>query len=115
MLQASRRCTVRTVFVALVVLSGACAKPRDPIVIRDGLLVLENQSPREWRDVRVTINDHFSGGVRVLRPGGLMTAPLRDFQTGLGRKFDRGTMSVRKVRVSATDSRGEAVALAWGE
>jgi hypothetical protein len=115
MLQASRGRTARTLFVALVALSGACTRPRDPIIIRDGMLVLENQSQREWRDVRVTINDHFSGGVRVLMPGGLMTAPLRDFQTGFGQKFDRGTMSVRKVRVSATDSRGEAVALAWGE
>jgi hypothetical protein len=115
MLQAPRGCTAGTVLVALVVLSGACSPPRDPIVIRDGMLVLENQSQREWRDVRVTINDHFTGGVRVLMPGGLMTAPLREFQTGFGRKFDRGTMSVRKVRVSATDSRGEPVALTWGE
>jgi hypothetical protein len=105
----------RTVVAALLVACAACAKGRDPIVIRDGMLVLENQSTREWRNVRVTINDHFSGGVRSLMPGGLMTAPLRDFQTGFGQKFDRGRMSVRKVIVSATDSNGDAVSLTWGK
>ena len=104
----------RTVVVALVMLFAACEKPRDPIVIRDGILVLENQSQREWRNVRVTINDHFTGGVRSLMPGGLMTAPLRDFQTGFGQKFDRGRMSVKKVIVSATDSTGQPVTIAWG-
>lgn len=103
----------RTVVVALVVACAACAKARDPIVVRDGMLVLENQSRREWRNVRVTINDHFTGGVQSLMPGGLMTAPLRDFQTGFGQRFDRGRMSVRKVRVSAMDSAGQPVALAW--
>jgi hypothetical protein len=105
----------RTVVAALLLVCAACAKSRDPIVIRDGMLVLENQSTHEWRNVRVTINDHFSGGVHSLMPGGLMTAPLRDFQTGFGQKFDRGRMSVRKVIVSATDSNGKAVALTWGK
>jgi hypothetical protein len=79
------------------------------------MLVLENQSRREWRNVRVTINDHFSGGVPSLLPGGLMNAPLRDFQTGFGQRFDRGRMSVKKVMVSATDSAGQPVALTWGK
>lgn len=104
----------RTVVLALVILCAACSKPRAPIVIKDGILVLENQSQHEWRNVRVTINDHFTGGVRSLLPGGLMTAPLRDFQTGFGQKFDRGRMSVKKVIVSATDSTGKEVTLAWG-
>jgi hypothetical protein len=100
---------------ALALCLTACSTPRDPIVVRDGMLVLENQSRREWRNVRVTINDHFTGGVHSLPPGGLMTAPLRDFQTGFGQRFDRGRMSVFKVRVAATDADGKPVALAWGK
>lgn len=93
----------------------ACTLPRDPIIVGQGMLRLENQSPREWRDVRVTINDHFTGGVRSLRPGSIMTAYLRDFETGFGQRFDRGTMSVYKVRVSARDVYGQPVALSWGK
>ena len=112
--RASRASTVLGIITFAAYLS-ACTKVRDPIVIRDGMLVLENQTAREWRDVRVTINDHFSGGVQSLLPGGLMNAPLRDFETGFGQRFDRGRMSVYKVRVTATDSEGQPVALAWGK
>ena len=93
----------------------SCREVRDPIVIRDGMLVLENQTRREWRDVRVTINDHFTGGVPSLLPGGLMNAPLRDFESGFGHRFDSARMGVFKVRVSAIDTNGRAVALSWGK
>jgi hypothetical protein len=102
-------------FVLLTAWCTACTKPRDPIVVSEGMLVLENQTRREWRDVRITVNDHFTGGAPSLLPGGLLTAPLRDFQTGFGQHFDRGRMSVFKVRVSATDIDGEPVALSWGK
>lgn len=82
-------------------------------MIRDGILVLENQTAREWRNVRVTINDYFTGGVRTLLPTGLMTAPLRDFQTGFGQRFDASRTAVYKVEVTATDSAGEAVSIVW--
>jgi hypothetical protein len=99
----------------LVALYAGCTIPRDPIIIKDGILTLENQTNREWRNVRVTVNDHFTGGVPLLMPRGLMTAPLRDFQSGFGHRFDRGRMSVYRVRVSATDSEGEPVTLRWGK
>ena len=49
----------------------------------------------------MTVNDHFSGGVDVLQPGGRLNAPLSQFQTGFGQKFDRGRQSVFKVEVTA--------------
>lgn len=103
------------VSILLAAIVVACSKPREPIVVKEGMFVLENQTAREWRNVRVTINDHFMGGVPTLLAGGLMTAPLRDFQTGFGQRFDRGRMSVFKVRVTATDAAGEPVALSWGK
>jgi hypothetical protein len=101
--------------VLLAAWCAACSTPRDPIVVSEGVLVLENQTRREWRNVRITINDHFTGGAPTLLPGGLLTAPLRNFETGFGQPFDRGRMSVFKVRVSATDIDGEPVALSWGK
>ena len=103
--------------LALVVVAccTSCSKSRDPIVVRDGMLILENQTPREWRNVRITVNDHFMGGVPSLLPGGLMTAALRDFQTGFGQRFDRGRMSVFKVSVTAIDTAGRPVTLTWGD
>jgi hypothetical protein len=116
----SRRATPPRVWIAALAAllsagSAGCSKPRDPIVIKGATLVLENQSDREWRTVRVTVNDHFTGGVASLQPHGMMTAPLRDFQSGFGLRFEPGRMSVYRVRVTATDSDGKPVALSWGK
>ena len=104
-------------FFALAGLSvcGACDAPRDAIVVDEGMVVIENQTPREWRSVRITVNDHFTGGVASLLPGGRLTAPLSDFQTGFGQKFDRGRQSVFKIEVTATEPDGTPVKLAWGQ
>ena len=91
-----------------------CSAPREPIVVDEGIVTVENTTEREWRDVKVTVNDHFSGGAASLLPGGRLSAPLGAFQTGLGQKFDRGRQSVFKVEVTATDSAGAPVHLTWG-
>jgi hypothetical protein len=113
-LAAVRPAIVAAVAVAAYAATWACSGAREPIVLRDGMVVLENQTTREWRDVRVTINDHFTGGVPSLLPGGLLNAPLRDFETGFGQRFDRSRMNVYKIRVSASDADGQPVALSWG-
>lgn len=99
--------------LAALVVAAACDAPRDPILVDEGLVTVENVTAREWRNVRVTVNDHFSGGTAVLEPGGRLTAPLSQFQTGLGQKFDRGRQSVVKVEVTATEPDGKAVHLKW--
>ncbi|HXW04227.1 MAG TPA: hypothetical protein VD833_03265 [Vicinamibacterales bacterium] len=91
----------------------ACNRPRDPIIVGGGMVVLENQTAHEWRNVVVTVNDHFRGGTPVLLPGGRMTGPLRDFRTAFGQRFDRGRQSVFKVEVTATDATGAPVRLTW--
>jgi hypothetical protein len=99
---------------ALMVLAGGCAAPRDSIVLEEGLLSIENQTDYEWRSVRVTINDHFSGGAPTLAAGGRLTAQLSQFQTGFGQKFDRARQSVYKIEVTATSADGKPVTLQWG-
>ncbi len=105
----------RGVLLAALVLASACDAPREPIVVDEGIVTVENLTPREWRSVRITVNDHFSGGVASLLPGGRLTAPLSDFQTGFGQKFDRGRQSVFKVEVTATEPDGTPVKLKWGQ
>ena len=94
--------------------AAACSTPRDPITVDEGMIVVENLTPREWRNVKVTVNDHYNGGAPVLLPGGRLTAQLSQFQTGFGQKFDRGRQSVFKVQVSATEPDGKTVSLLWG-
>jgi hypothetical protein len=104
----------RAVALGLIVaLATACSVPKDAIVVEEGMIVVENLTAREWRNVRITLNDHFGGSVPVLEPGGRLNAPLSQFQTGLGQKFDRGRQSVFKVEVTATEPDGKPVTLTW--
>jgi hypothetical protein len=112
------RLSCRAVLGALVLAIGpavaGCSVPRDAIVVEEGILTVENQTSQEWRNVKVTVNHHFSGGARSLEPGGRLTAQLSQFQTAFGQKFDRGRQSVFKVEVTATGVDGKAVTLVWG-
>src|SRR5262245_63896585 len=67
----------RTLVVALLIACvSACTQRRDPIIVQEGMITLENQSSKGWRDVRITVNDHFVGGGPSLAAGGRMHAPL---------------------------------------
>ena len=66
---------------ALVTIS-ACSTPKDPILVDEGMIVVENLTSREWRNVKVTLNDHFIGGAPVLLPGGVRSWPAECLQSG---------------------------------
>jgi hypothetical protein len=98
----------------LALAQEACSLPRDPIVLDAGVVSIENQTSRDWRNVVITVNDHFRGGASSLAAGGRMTAPLGQFQTAFGQKYDRTRQSVFKVELTATDADGKPVKLTWG-
>ena len=101
--------------VVLLCATIGCSDARDPIVVEEGTVVVENQTGSDWTNVRIVVNDHFNGGVPSLKAGQRLNAPLSQFQSGLGYRYDRGRMSPYKVEVTATDSRGQPVNLLWGE
>jgi len=104
----------RIVLAVLIACGAACDAPRDPIIVEGGIISIENQTDVEWKNVIVTVNDHFSGGVPSLAPGGRISEPFGKFQTAFGQKFDTGRQSVFKVEVTATDPTGKPIKLAWG-
>lgn len=93
--------------------SSACSPARPPIALREGTVIVQNQTKQEWRKVVVTVNDHFRAGAASLAPGGRLLAPLNQFQTAFGQHFDRGRQSVAKIELSATDGAGKPVSLSW--
>ena len=110
-----RRAVGRTAIIILVggAIASGCSGRRDPIRLEQGTVIIENQTSQPWRNVVITVNDHFRGGAPVLPAGGRMTAPLSGFQTAFGQRYDRGRQSVYKVEVTATDQNGKPVKLAW--
>ena len=101
------------VLAVAIVLSG-CAHKRPAITLNDNTLVVENQSSQDWKNVIVTVNDHFRGGSPVLLSGGRLTAPLTQFQTAYGQRYSIERQTVFKVEVTATDTSGKPVRLEWG-
>jgi hypothetical protein len=99
--------------VLMGLLSSACSPARPPIALNEGTVIVQNTTTREWRNVVVTVNDHFRAGAAALAPGGRLTAPLSQFQTAFGQKFDRGRQRVAKIELVATDGDGKPVVLAW--
>jgi hypothetical protein len=108
-----RRWLAAAGLVLSVALAGACRTTRDAIVLDGNIITIENQTSREWRNVVVTVNDHFRGGAKTLAAGQVLTAPLSQFETAFGQRFAPARQSVLKIEVAATDAGGEAVTLVW--
>lgn len=101
--------------LALAAGAASCTPPPQPITFSGGTVTVLNQTSREWRNVVITVNDHYRGGAASLAPGGRLTAPISQFQTAYGEKYDVGRQAVVKIEVAATDANGEPVTLQWGE
>ena len=74
-------------------------------------MIVQNQTSRDWRNVIVTVNDHFRGGTPLLVAGAQLIAPLSQFQTAFGQRYDFSRQHVFKIEVAGTDSGGDAVQL----
>lgn len=110
-----RHPSLAALVLALPFIAAACSDTRDPITISEGTVTVENQTRHEWRNVMVTVNDHFRGGAPRLAAGGRLTAPLTQFQTAFGQRFSIARQSVFKVEVAAIDDQGQPVTLQWGQ
>ena len=97
-----------------LLLLAACSDKRDPITINGGIVTVDNYTSHDWRNVMVTVNDHFHGGAPRLAAGSRLTAPLTQFVTAYGQRFSIDRQSVFKVEVTATDDAGQPVKLQWG-
>jgi len=97
--------------VLLGLVHTACKPRPGPIEVTDNVVSIQNQTPREWRNVVVTVNDHFRGATPVLAAGSRMAAPLSQFQTAFGQRYDASRQLLFRIEVTATDANGEAVRL----
>ena len=84
-----------------------------PIRVEGERLIVENETPQPWHDVTVTVNAYYRGAMKRLESGGRLEAPLGNFETGLGHRFDVAHEQVMRVEVRATDGAGNPVVLNW--
>ena len=101
----------RHVALVAMVLAGGCRNGPGPVGVADNTVVVQNQTSRDWSNVVVTVNDHFRGGAPKMAAGSRLAAPLTQFQTAFGQRYDIGRQTVFKIEVTATDSSGQPVRL----
>jgi hypothetical protein len=93
--------------------AAACSDPPPPLSVSEGMVTVENQTERDWKEVLITVNDHFRGFVPALKAGGRANAPLSQLTTGHGQRWTQGTR-VRTIDVTAKSADGTDVNLSWG-
>ena len=104
------------VVVIFVLTRGACGRPVLPAIRQRGAwIVVENQTTSPWKDVSVTVNAYYRGVSPTLAAGGRLEAPLANFVTGLGQRFNTAREHISRVEVRATDAEGKPVVLDWDE
>ena len=92
-----------------------CDRRLDDIVIEDGAVIVRNQSPDEWLDVRIWVNEHYAGGARSIPAGGFVREALSRFVAAQGQSFDAPTTPVASVVLLAKTPAGTPVRVVWGK
>jgi hypothetical protein len=113
MLRRSRSAAFAVLALATLLGISACSDPPPPISVGEGMVTVENQTDQDWKEVLITVNDHFRGFVPVLKAQGRANAPLNQFSTGHGQRWAGGT-HVRTVDVTAKSADGTEVKLTYG-
>jgi hypothetical protein len=111
------RCVLGVGVLAIVLALGAvaCTPDPQPIAFNDGMITVQNLTSTEWRNVLITVNDHYRGGAPSLAAKGRLNAPISQFKTAYGEAYVLARQPVVKIEVTATDANGQPVALLWGE
>lgn len=81
--------------------------------VAEGMVTVINQTNQDWKEVLITVNDHFRGFVPVLKADGRANAPLAQFATGHGQRWTQGAY-VKTIVVTAKAADGSDVKLEWG-
>ena len=104
---------VAVLALACLVLAAGCSEPPPPVSVAEGMVTVLNQTDQDWKNVLITVNDHFRGVVPTLKAQGRANAPLSQFETGHGQRWRQGTY-VKTIDVTGKASDGSEVKLTWG-
>ena len=103
------------VTVAAAVAVGSCRQaPPRPITIQDRSIAVENQTPDEWQNVEVWVNDHYRVTKSRMAPRERFSIPLDAFVAGFGQRFNPARQVLRGIEVTASTAGGQPVRLVWG-
>ena len=86
-----RNCARLAAALLTLVLAVACSEPPEPLQVENTAITLLNTTDEDWKNILITVNDHYRGGAPVLRKDGRLNAPINQFETGFGQRWPAGT------------------------
>jgi hypothetical protein len=87
----------------------------ETIAVDDGTVTVRNQTPRDWQNVRIWVNEHYAGEARSIAAGSFVREPLSRFITAGNVTFDAARLKVNSVVVLAMEPDGTRVRVPWGK
>lgn len=114
----SRHLKISVVLVALVAAwllwQRGCDRALPDILVADGAVLVRNQTGDDWNDVRIWINDYYSGTARVITAGSFVREPVTRFIAVEGQKLS-ATIPITSVVVLGRTAAGAPVRVVWGK
>lgn len=90
-----------------------CDRALPDIAVDDGAIVVRNQTTETWSNVRIWVNDYYSGTASEIRAGSFVREPVSRFVAAQGQTL-KATTRVTSVVVLGTTAAGKPVRVAWG-
>jgi len=90
------------------------APDTDAIAIEDGFVIVRNQTDEEWLDVRIWVNEYYSGDARSIPAHGFVRESLGRFVASQGQKIDVTLTKIASVVVLGRTTDGTRIRVAWG-
>jgi len=112
-----RHLAISLAFVVLVAAwflwQRGCDRAQPDIVVADGAILVRNQTAEHWVNVRIWVNDYYSGTASEIRAGGFVREPVTRFVAAQGQTL-KSTTRITSIAVLGTTPSGAAVRVAWG-
>lgn len=101
-------------FAAWLLWQRGCAQALPDIALEGGAVLVRNQTTETWTNVRIWVNEYYSGTANEIRPGGFVREPLTRFVAAQNQTL-KATTPITSVIVLGTTADGAPVRVVWGK
>ncbi len=91
-----------------------CDRKLSDIDIADGAIMVRNQTSEDWKNVRIWVNDYYSGTASEIRAGSFVREPVSRFVASQGQTL-KSTAPITSVVVLGTTASGAPLRVAFGK
>jgi hypothetical protein len=102
------------IFAVWSIWQRGCKETLPDISVGDGMIVVRNQTAEKWTNIRVWVNEYYSGEAREIPAGGFIREPVGRFVASQNQTLTSAT-PISSVVVLGTAQSGARVRVVWGK